>query len=405
MLYAVIMTKVVIALIDCDSFFVGCEQKINPELKGKPVSVISNKDGCVISRSKEAKKMGVRMGEPLFMAKKEHPKGIYIVANHELYSKISKQVMDMLKEFSPNVEVYSIDEAFIELTGLSRMYNLSYIELAAYIREQIKEKLDINVSIGISSSKTLAKLASDKAKNIDGGVYAINPRFATEELKNTFIEEIWGIGRNLTKLFHASGIINAYELVSQSDAWLNKKVGIRGLEMKHELLGETVSPVSNEVKLPKSIQNTSALGTFTSDINYIRNSLNYHIHRGCAKLRRYEAKSSVISVMLRTKDFKVFVEKKVLEKPTCYEWEVSAIVFELLEKIYSTGVLYRSSGVMFDNITYDEAEQMFLFADNTRDEKNQRLASCLDKLEGKFGKDIVRTGFAPRETLTDRVVD
>lgn len=100
------MVRSVIALVDCDSFFVCCEQKVNPELKGKPVSVISNKDGCVVSRSKEAKKMGVRMGEPLFMAKKEHPKGIYIVANHELYADISRQVMSKLKEFSPTVEVY-----------------------------------------------------------------------------------------------------------------------------------------------------------------------------------------------------------------------------------------------------------------------------------------------------------
>lgn len=387
------MVRSVIALVDCDSFFVCCEQKVNPELKGKPVSVISNKDGCVVSRSKEAKKMGVRMGEPLFMAKKEHPKGIYIVANHELYADISRQVMSKLKEFSPTVEVYSIDEAFVDLTGLRRLYKMEYVDLAAHIRDTIKQELDINVSIGLSSSKSLAKLASDKAKKEDAGVYAINPRFATEELKKTYIEEIWGIGRNLTQLFHRSGIITAYELVSQSDAWLDKKVGIRALEMKHELLGETVSPVSNEIKLPKSIQNTSALGQFTSDINFIKNSLNYHIHKGCSKLRRLEAKCSVVSILLRTKDFKVYVEKKVLEKPTCYEWEVADIVFKLLDKIYDPTILYRSSGVMLDNITFDNAEQLFLFSDGDEDSKNKKLADCLDKLEGKFGKNIVKTGF------------
>ncbi len=388
------MVRSVIALVDCDSFFVCCEQKVNPELKGKPVCVISNKDGCVISRSKEAKKMGVRMGEPLFMAKKEHQKAIYIVANHELYADISHQVMSKLKEFSPTVEVYSIDEAFVDLTGLRRLYKMEYIDLASHIRDTIKMELDIGVSIGLSSSKSLAKLASDKAKKEDAGVYAINPRFATEELKKTSIEEIWGIGRNLTQLFHRSGIITAYELVSQSDAWLDKKVGIRGLEMKHELLGETVSPVSNEIKLPKSIQNTSALGTFTSDINFIKNSLNYHIHKGCSKLRRLEAKCSVVSILLRTKDFKVYVEKKVLEKPTCYEWDVSDIVFKLLDKIYDPTILYRSSGVMLDNITFDNAEQLFLFADSEEDSKNKKLANCLDKLEGKFGKNIVKTGFS-----------
>ena len=385
--------KNIIALVDCDSFFVCCEQKMNPELKGKPVSVISNKEGCVISRSKEAKKLGVRMGEPMFMAKKEHPKGIYIAANHELYSDISRQVMAKLREFSPTVEIYSIDEAFVELTGLSKLYKMSYVELAAHIRKTIKEDLDIDVSIGLSSSKTLAKLASDKAKSESSGVYVINPRHAQEELRKTSIEEIWGIGRNLTKLLHSSGIINAYELVSQSDIWLDKKIGIHGVEMRHELLGEYVSPVTNEIKLPKSIQNTSALGTFTSDINFIKNSLNYHIHRGCAKLRRLEAKCSVISIMLRTKDFKIFFEKKVLDKPTCYEWEVSDIVFKLLEKIYMPNILYRSSGVILEGITYDSGEQLFLFSDEETDTKNRKLAQCIDKLENKFGKDVVKTGF------------
>ena len=386
--------KTIIALVDCDSFFVCCEQKVNPELKGKPVSVISNKDGCVISRSKEAKKMGVSMGEPLFMAKKDHPKGIYIVANHELYADISHQVMSKLKEFSPTVEVYSIDEAFVDLTGLSKLYKMSYIDLAVYIRQKIKDDLDINVSIGLSSSKTLAKLASDKAKSENCGVYTINPRFAREEMKKTSIDEIWGIGRNLTKRLHSSGIITAYELISQSDVWLDKKIGIRGVEMKHELLGECVSPVTNEIKPPKSIQNTSTLGTFTSDKNYIKNSLNYHIHRVCAKLRRLKAKCSVISIMLRTKDFRIFYEKKIIDKPTCYEWEVSAIVFNLLDKIYEENILYRSSGVILDGITYDSGEQLFLFANLNEDNKNRQLANCIDKLEARFGKDIVRTGFS-----------
>ena len=386
--------KSTIALVDCDSFFVCCEQKVNPELKWKPVSVISNKDGCVISRSREAKALGVRMGEPLFMAKKEHPEGIYIVANHGLYRDISHQVMSKLKDFSPTVEIYSIDEAFVDLTGLSKLYKMDYSELARHIRNEIKKELDIDVSIGISTSKTLAKLASDKAKTINCGVYFIDSECASEELKNTFIEEIWGIGRNLTKLLHSSGIINAYELISQSDAWLNKKIGIRGIEMKHELLGETISPVTNEIKPPKSIQNTSALGTFTSDINFLKNSLNYHIHRGCSKLRRIKAKASVICIMLRTKDFKVYFEKKVLDKPTCYEMEVSNIIFSLLNKIYKPDILYRSTGVILEGITYDSGEQLFLFTDTEQDTKNQKLANCIDKLEHKFGKDIIRTGFS-----------
>ena len=195
----------VIALVDCDSFFVSCEQKVNPELKGKPVCVLSNKDGCVISRSKEAKKMGVRMGQPYFLAKNEFPDAIYVSCHHDLYGEISAEVMAVLREFSPNVQVYSVDEAFVELTGLKSLYKKNYLELALFIREQINEKVDIPVSIGVSSTKTLAKLASDKAKKSDTGVYLISNKKILQELQNTKIEEIWGIGKNLTVLFKKSG--------------------------------------------------------------------------------------------------------------------------------------------------------------------------------------------------------
>ena len=398
------MGRKIIALVDCDSFFVCCEQKINPELKRLPVSVISNKDGCVISRSKEAKALGIKMGEPLFIAKKEHPKGIYIVANHELYSRISEQVMNTLRRFSPDVEVYSIDEAFIDLTGIRKLHKMNALDLAEHIRQTILEELDISVSIGVSSSKTLAKLASDKAKQQGCKVYAINPKFALEELKKTYIEEIWGIGKNLTKLLHRSGVITAYELISQTDEWLDKKIGIRGIEIKHELMGETVSPVSSDEKPPKSIQNTCALGKFTSDKNFLKNSLNYHIHKSCSKLRKLKAKCSTVSLMLRTKDFRVYTEKQVLDKPTCYEWEISAIIFKLLEKLHNPNVLYRSSGVILDNITFDNGEQLFLFANYDEELKNQKLAHCLDKLEDKFGKDIVKTGYLYHKDTSDRQI-
>lgn len=391
--------KKVIALVDCDSFFVSCEQKVHPELKGRPVSVISNKEGCVISRSREAKKMGVRMGEPLFMARKEHPKGIYIVANHDLYAEVSSQVMALLKNFSPTVDVYSVDEAFVDLTGLSKLYKMDYVRLVKFLRQKIRDDVDIPVSIGLSSSKTLAKLASDKAKNVSCGVYVIDPEHCYEELHKTKIEEIWGIGKNLTKLFHQSGIINAYELTQKSDEWLDKKVGIRGKEMKHELLGESVSPVTNLVKPPKSIQNTKALGVFTSDINYIKNELNRHIHRSCSNLRSIGAKSSQIGVMLRTKDFRVFYDKKILERPTCYEWEVADIVFDLLNNIYSPDIVYRSSGVVLESIKYDSGEQLYLFSEQKDDTKNQKLAECIDKLESKFGRDVVKTGFVRRSEI------
>lgn len=383
----------VIALVDCDSFFVSCEQKVNPELKGKPVCVLSNKDGCVISRSKEAKKMGVRMGQPYFLAKVEFPGAVYVSCHHDLYGEISREVMNLLREFSPKVQVYSVDEAFIELTGLKRLYKKNYFDLAVYIREQIKEKLDIPVSIGVSSTKTLAKLASDKAKNTENGVYLIGNNKIKTELKNTKIEEIWGIGKNLTVSFKKAGILSAADLTAKEDIFLDKLAGIHALEMKHELLGEIVSPVVNEEKIPKSIQKTSAFGIFTSDLNYIKNQLNYHIHSACRKLRKIDCKASTIGVMLRTKDFKVSYEKKIIPVPTSFEPEISDIAFSLLKKIHSPSILYRSTGIILEGLRSNSEEQLFLFSDEAVDSKKEKLSKCFDNLESRFGKDIVQIGF------------
>lgn len=393
----VMARKSVIALVDCDSFFVSCEQSVNSELKGRPVCVMSGRGQCVISRSKEAKKLGIRMGMPYFQIEGQMKKATYINANHELYSKISEKVMTILKKFSPKVEVYSIDEAFVDLMGLERLYKKNYLEIAQMIREEVLKHTDIPVSIGVSSSKSLAKLASDKAKTMGEGVFLIGARKIVPLLQNTSIDEIWGIGKNLSILLRKNGILTAYELVCQDDLWLNKQIGIRGLEMKHELLGEMVSPVSNEVKLPKSIQKTSALAKFSSDKNYLKNSLNYHIHRACVKLRGINAKCKGVSIFLRTKDFRVFCEKKVLNVATDFELEISDIVFTLLDKLYNPNILYRSTGVILDTFTMNDEAQMSLFADEKVDEKKEKLSKCFDKLEARFGKDIIQTGFVKKD--------
>lgn len=389
--------KNVIALVDCDSFFVSCEQKVNPELKGKPVCVMSARGQCVISRSKEAKALGIRMGMPYFQVEGKMKEATFINASHDLYGNVSREVMSILKEFSPNVEVYSIDEAFVDLTGLERLYKKNYLEIAEMIRAEIKEQVDIPVSIGVSSTKSLAKLASDKAKKLEEGIFLIGSRKILPVLERTSIDEIWGIGRNLSALLRKNGILTAYELVKQSDIWLNKQIGIRGLEMKHELLGEMVSPVSNEIKLPKSIQKTSAMAKFTSDKEYIKNSLNYHIHRACVKLRRLNAKCHGIGLMLRTKDFKVYYDKRVLNQATSFELEISDIIFEMLEDMYNPNILYRSTGVTLDSFVYNNEAQLSLFANNEEETKKDKLSKCFDKLEEKFGKDIIQTGFITKD--------
>lgn len=382
-----------IALVDCDSFFVSCEQKRNPELKNTPVCVLSNTEGCVVSRSKEAKKYGIKMGEPYFMAKKDHPNCTYITADHEYYSQVSNQVMNVLKNFSPYVQIYSIDEAFVDFTGLTKLYKKNYRSLAIYLREKILQEVDIPVSIGVSSTKTLSKLASDKAKFMQDGVFLVGKRKIHKLLKDTKIEEIWGIGRRLTVNLKRYGILTAEELVNHSDSWLDSKIGIHGIEMRHELLGEMVSQISNKEKIPKSIQNTRAFGIFTSDLNFIKNELNRHIHTSCRKLRSYDTKCLQIGVMLRAKDFRVYYNKKDLLVPVDFELEISNIAIKLLEEIYNPEILYRSTGVFLNKIGEQSVEQLSLYSQVDATCKKDKLAKCFDKLEAKFGKNIVQTGF------------
>lgn len=387
-----------IALVDCDSFFVSCEQKRNPKLKNSAVCVISSAQGCVVSRSKEAKKYGVKMGEPYFMAKKDHPNCAYISADHDYYSQVSHQVMSVLKNFSPYVQIYSIDEAFVDFTGLTKLYKRNYRDLAIYLREKILQEVDIPVSIGVSSTKTLSKLASDKAKSMSDGVFLVGKCRIPKLLKSTKIEEIWGIGRRLTVNLKRYGILTAKDLVNHPDSWLDSKIGIHGIEMRHELLGEMVSPVTNKERIPKSIQNTRAFGIFTSDLNFIKNELNKHIHTSCRKLRSYNTKCLQIGVMLRTKDFRVYYTKKDLLVPVDFELEISNIAMKLLEEIYNPEIIYRSIGVVLNKIGEQSIEQLSLYSEVDTVCKKEKLAKCFDKLEAKFGKNIIQTGFYKKDS-------
>ena len=386
-----------IALIDCDSFFVSCERKLNPELNGLPVCVVSGDRGCVIARSREAKQMGIPMGQPLFMASEQFPDCIYINANHYNYSTISSEVMSLLKEFSPYVEVYSIDEAFVDLTGLSKLYKMNYYKLAKHIREFILKETSIPVSIGVSRTKSLAKLASDKAKNMPDHICVTGRCGITRLLKHTDIEEVWGIGRKLAPKLRGHGIRTAYDYVQKNDVWLKSRFGKNGLEVKYELLGNMINKVSTEISAPKSISDTKSFPEFTSDLTYLKNELMVHIHAACRKLRKSGCKCSTIGVILKTKDFRVLYQKVNLEHPTDFEFEISNAAIPELEKMFDKKILYRSVGIVLDNFNPNTNEQLALFDDNTKREKNENLGKSLDKLEAKFGRNIVRTGFTHKE--------
>lgn len=383
------MMKHYIALADCDCFFVSAERAFNPRLDGRAVAVLSNNDGCVISRSREAKALGLKMGEPYFMAKKRLPQVLYVRANHDLYRSISAKVMAKFKSFTPDVEVCSVDEAYLDLTGTKLLYRQNYIKTAQMIRQAVWDELHIPVSIGLSTTKTLAKLASDKAKNT-GGVFAIGSAERNKILAQTLIADVSGVGRKLLLKMREECIFTALDFVMRPDYWVKARFGTHGADLKAELSGIPLFKVEPDDKAPLSIQQTSALREFSSDIAVLKTDLCRHIHTACRKARSEGAKAAAIEVMLRTKDFKVVTARAKLDFASNQETEITPPALRLLTQLFTPAVVWRSTGITLTGLVYGEREQLDLFQPAKK--SDDRLGSILDELEEKFGKNIVHLG-------------
>ena len=378
-----------IALADCDCFFVSAERAFNPRLDGRAVAVLSNNDGCVISRSREAKALGLKMGEPYFMAKKRLPQVLYVRANHDLYRSISAKVMAKFKSFTPDVEVCSVDEAYLDLTGTKLLYRQNYIKTAQMIRQAVWDELHIPVSIGLSTTKTLAKLASDKAKNA-GGVFAIGSAERNKILAQTLIADVSGVGRKLLLKMREECIFTALDFVMRPDYWVKARFGTHGADLKAELSGIPLFKVEPNGKAPLSIQQTSALREFSSDIAVLKTDLCRHIHTACRKARSEGAKAAAIEVMLRTKDFKVVTARAKLDFASNQETEITPPALRLLTQLFTPAVVWRSTGITLTGLVYGEREQLDLFQPAKK--SDDRLGNILDELEKKFGKNIVHLG-------------
>lgn len=384
------MKEYVIALIDCDSFFVSCERAINNHLNHQPICVVTGENGCVVSRSKEAKIMGVKMGMPLFMAKKIFPAVVYKNAQHEIYKSFSNKVMHNLQQILPNLEIVSIDEAYADMTSLDKVYKMPYPLLAKWIRKKIWQNTSIPISIGLAPSKLLAKLASDKAKSTEG-VFQIKISEIQQILKSTDITEISGIGRSYTKKMTYNGIFTAWDFVCQPDQIIKKQMGIMGLDLKYELLGYYMRHLETHQTIPQSIQDTSVLPCFTSDINVLKSQLYYHLHQACRRMRKNGCLCTIAGIMLRTKDFTIFSDKLKLPCVSDCELEIAQSLIPLLNKTYQPNILYRSSGVILSELVSKQNYQQDLF--NQSKIKNSSLSQAWDLLEDKFGKNILKKGW------------
>jgi len=388
------MKPKIIALADCNSFFVSCEQVFNPALGGQPVVVLSGNDACVISRSPEAKALGIEMQAMGSEVKRfVNSKGLHILStNPALYRDMSRRVMQTLAQFSPTVEVYSVDEAFFDLTGFPNC--LAYGQT---IRQTIKQWTGIPVSIGIAPTKTLAKIANHRAK-ADPTTEGVFDLTAIEDidpiLASVPVRKVWGVGRNIAEKLKHRGIETALDLKRADRDWIRKQFSVLTLRTVLELGGMECIPVQNEASNRKGIQVTRCFGRPVTELAEMKEAIATHTSRLAEKLRQEERITQSVIITMRTNRFTDTPQYEAsqtvaLSTPTNHTHILLPAVLEAAEAIFKPGFAYYKAGVYAPELLEANEQQINLF-DTGSDEKGDRLMQTLDQLNRKLGAGTIQ---------------
>ncbi|MDZ7726477.1 MAG: Y-family DNA polymerase [Candidatus Campbellbacteria bacterium] len=376
------------ALVDCNNFFVSCERLFRPELGERPVVVLSNNDGCVVARSNEVKRMGIPMGAPYFQVKDSlKQKGVTVFSgNFSLYNDLSKRVMSVIDDCAEEIEVYSIDESFVTLRG----DKLEVERQAREIKKRVERGTGIPVSIGVSSSKTLAKLASEKAKST--GVFMISEDEREAILRETDVGEIWGVGRQLRSRLSSSNIVSALALAESSDQWLRATLGLSGLRVAYELRGVKALSDDHLRKDKKAIISSRSFGKKTRQKKDLEESVAHHITNAARKMRKQCSAAKYVSVTISVQERsnkKSLSGFRDLLYHTNDSLELIKHAHDILSEIYQDNSLYCKAGVLLSDFTQIElAPEKTLFEDlKTKDRKE--LMDTLDTIEKKHGQNAL----------------
>ena len=373
-----------IAHVDADAFFASCEQAVNPELKGKPV-ITGKERGIVAAASYEAKAKGVKRAVNLFQAKKVCPDLIMLPSDYEIYSLFSVRMFEIFRRFSPDVEEYSIDEAFIDLTGLRRSFHGSYRSIARKIQTTVEKELDITVSIGLSVSKVLAKIASKHKK--PKGLTAIPGREIHRYLADLPVDKVWGIGANTAAHLRKLGQNTALKFSQKDEEFVKKHFTKPHIEIWHELNGRSIYPVTTEER--SGYKSISKVKTFTppsNDKSFIFAQISKNLENACIKARRHNLAATRLIILLRRKDFKDTGVEIKLTRPTAYPTELFEPLRKGFIKTYNPNIFYRSTGVVLAELMPIGSIQRGLFDDGTRIEGMRKIYMAVDKISKRFGK-------------------
>jgi len=378
-----------LALVDCESFYASCERIFRPDLKHVPIVVLSNNDGCVIARSTEAKQMGIGMGVPWFKVKDNFlaQGGQVFSSNFTFYGDMSNRVMNILEGFVPKVEVYSIDEAFLELDSLEENYNI--YSFGCHIRGLVKQWTGVPVRIGIAPTKTLTKIALNEVKrlNVPTKVHQIT---STKEIRgalaNTPVNDVWGVGRRLSEHLNRAKIFNALQLADTDPRHIKHKFSVVLERTVRELRGQRCLDIENNVTAKKQIVVSRSFGTRVTDLKTLRPIVSNFAVRAAEKLRHEKQKCSQVSVFVRTSPFSDHKPQHTgyktieLATPTNDTRDILIAAKKALLPIFRPGYDYAKAGILLSRFTSETSKQFSLFKDPNEPKENSKFMEYIDQL-------------------------
>lgn len=390
------------AIVDCNSFYCSCERVFRPDLWKKPVVVLSNNDGCIISRSDEAKALGVGMAGPYFKERSLIEKhGITVFSsNYSLYGDMSQRVMDTLRTLSGKVEVYSVDEAFMDLNDIPEK---DLAEYAMHIRRTVEQWTGISVSVGVAPTKTLAKIANHIAKKNKAASQCVTVLATKDEqrqaLRNTRVGGIWGVGRQYADKLVNMGITSAWELIQMSEEWAARHLGgVVGARLIKELKGEPCIEMKNPLEVKKMIATTRMFGSPVTDIESIKEAVATYTSRAAEKLRRQHSAAGAIGVFIvpKEEDYTVSFHHgasvssyTTLPAPTSITNELIKPAVQLVEQLYRNGTTYKKAGVMLSGLVPDTSIQANLFLPESKN-GSRLLMDMIDNVNFSMRDDVLK---------------
>lgn len=386
-----------VALLDVNSFYVSCERLFNPGLHGFPVVVLSNNDGFVISRSTEAKALGIRMGAALFEIRdlvRKHDVKIFS-SNYPLYGDLSARVMNTLRKFAPATEVYSIDEAFLDFSGMHRFDLPAY---ALTIRQAVLRQVGLPCCIGMAETKVLAKLANRLAKkDLQGdGVRVLSSASCGLELDRTAVGDIWGIGGQYAAFLQKHGINTAYDFTQAPDPWVRKHLTVVGLRIKKELEGIPCIPFETVAEDKKTVGSTRTFKTCLLTKVELSEALADFAARYGEKIRAQESSAAILTAYIQTDHFRKEAPQYSRSFPVTFTSPTNSTLLLVraakfaLDKIYREGYQYKRAGVMLSGLG-QQADVLPTLFDSMDHEKHRRLMLAMDQVNHRFGRNVVRT--------------